>query len=404
MRHRIGLVRPHVLGHRGLREDHSACALGARDDRRVLAWHVALPRDRAREAGQARHGERVLDADRQSQQRGVVTRGAAAIGLGGIAQHALVVDRGHRVEPGVDLVQQLELASRELDRGELLGAEPAQPLAGGRFGSAQRRRTYPAASRSQAASVTPRSRSTNFRTFPFSVSGSSSELEVARHGEVREPRLAVPHQLFGLGRGVVARDDEGHDLVLAKLRRHRHDGRGGDVWVADQDLLDTPAEMFSPRRRITCFIRSRKREAPDRGSAPHGRRCGTRGCAKPPDRLLRHPPVPSRERKRLVGAQHELAGVPPGTSSSSSSTIWPRSPASHSPSSPVSACQSRAPIAAYVSVMPNPSGIVMPKRSGQTFPVQLGLRRRRERHAHAVRAVVGPGGRWRRTPSPRAGT
>ena len=54
VRHRLGLVRPHVLGHRRLREDDGAGALDARDDRRVGLGDVALARRRAREARAAR--------------------------------------------------------------------------------------------------------------------------------------------------------------------------------------------------------------------------------------------------------------------------------------------------------------------------------------------------------------
>ena len=101
----------------------------------------------SRAAEPVRHGSPAtasesLMRDREAEQRPVVARGAPAIGLGRVAQHLLVVDRGDGVEARVGLVQQLELVLWRARRAE---SSPARsrashsPALGSR--RAHRRRT-----------------------------------------------------------------------------------------------------------------------------------------------------------------------------------------------------------------------------------------------------------------------
>ena len=165
--------------------------------------------------------------------------------------------------PAPSLVRIAETGARSAGAG-VPAQRDGRPGAGtltGRCGAA----TPPAASRSHMSPVTPRSRSTDLRTLPFSVSGSAStKSQVARDREVGEPRLAVADQRRpGRARAPSRRTTPPAPRPRPARRRTGNDRDGARRRDGSSSACSTSQdEMFSPRRRIASLRRSRKRNQP----------------------------------------------------------------------------------------------------------------------------------------------
>src|SRR5438034_85926 len=107
------------------------------------------------------------------------------------------------------------------------------------------------------------------------------------------------------------RNDRGHDFVLCKLRACRIDGHHLDVGVTEEDLFDLM------RRDILAAAADRILEAVHKAEVAvlvtDDPVAGVEPEVSPGlDSLLGHSEITGRKCERLVGAEHELAGLAGG--------------------------------------------------------------------------------------------
>ena len=237
--------------------------------------------DRSRSAGPRRGGSR---GTRRSRPRTARTRPASAT-YGGLAARSPASSRSRACRVAG---QQDPLDARRRTRDSARGAEtsPRARRCTGRRRARLRRRstssgagsasdvvsapraeTIPACSRSQVAAVTPASRRSAFAPCTTRCAAARGELDEARHPVPRHARATGSRR---------ARPDRAPRRPRARRRPSPPRRRVlVDVGIltataatsftsgmASTSASTSNDEMFSPRRRITSFIRSRKKKFP----------------------------------------------------------------------------------------------------------------------------------------------